>query len=120
MGKAVYLRGARKDVEGNTEVVCETVSCVLVEDQRTAWSRCDVGVRQGCVMSPNLFSLFNGIAEDIKSAAKGIVWADKKVSLLMFADDVVLLAEEEKDMETMLEVAHRYSRRWRFQFNGQV
>ena len=68
-------------------------------------------------MFPKLFSLFiNEVAEGIKSAAKGIVWADKKVSLLMFADDVVLLAEEEKDM--MLEVAHRYSRRWRFQFNA--
>ena len=101
------------------KLYAKTESCVLVEDQRTEWSRCDVGVRQGCVMSPNLFSLFiNGMAEDIKSAAKGIVWADKKVSLLMFADDVVLLAEEEKDMETMLEVAHRYSRRWRFQFNA--
>ena len=65
------------------------------------------------VMSPNLFSLFiNGMAEEI-----GIAWADKRVCLLMFADDVVLLAQE-KDLETMLEVAHRYSKRWRFQFNA--
>ncbi len=94
-------------------------SCVLVKNQRTQWSRCDVGVRQGCVMSPNLFSLFiNGMAEEIKAAAKGIAWAGKRLCLLMFADDVVLLAEEEKDLETMLEVAHRYSKRWRFQFNA--
>ena len=56
------------------------------------------------------------MAEEIKAAAKRIAWADKRVCLLMFADDVVLLAEEEKDLETMLEVAHRYSKRWRFQF----
>ena len=101
------------------KLYAKTESCVLVENQRTEWSRCDVGVRQGCVMSPNLFSLFiNGMAEEIKAAAKGIAWADKRVCLLMFADDVVLLAEEEKDLETMLEVAHRYSKRWRFQFNA--
>ena len=47
----------------------------------------------------------------IKAAAKGIARAGKRVCLLMFADDVVLLAE---DLETMLEVAHRYSRSFQF------
>ena len=29
------------------------------------------------------------------------------------------MAEKEKDMDTMLEVAYRYSVQWRFQFNAQ-
>jgi hypothetical protein len=98
----------------------KTVSCVVVEDQKTAWKQSEVGVRQGCVMSPNLFSMFiNGMAERVKEEAKGIRWASKKLSILLFADDVVLMAEEEEDMDKMLRVVHEYSRDWRFQFNAQ-
>ena len=98
----------------------KTVSCVVVEDQKTEWKRSDVGVRQGCVMSPNLFSMFiNGMATTVKGEAKGIRWADKKLSILLFADDVVLMAEEESDMDKMLKVVHTYSKEWRFQFNAQ-
>ena len=98
----------------------KTTSCVVVDDQKTEWKRSEVGVRQGCVMSPNLFSLFiNGMAERVKDVAKGIKWGSKKLCLLLFADDVVLMAEEEEDMDRMLEVVHEYSRKWRFQFNAQ-
>jgi len=69
-------------------------------------------------MSPNLFSMFiNGMAERVKKEAKGIMWASKKLSILLFADDVVLMAEE--DMDKMLKVVHEYSKEWRFQFNAQ-
>jgi hypothetical protein len=71
-------------------------------------------------MSPNLFSLFiNGMAQRLKEAGQGIKWNEKKLCLLLFADDVVLLAESERDLERMLEVARRYSEDWRFQFNAQ-
>ena len=98
----------------------KTVSCVVVDGEKTEWKRSEVGVRQGCVMSPNLFSMFiNGMAERVKGEAKGIRWASKKLSILLFADDVVLMAEEEEDMEKMLKVVHEYSKEWRFQFNAQ-
>ena len=63
-----------------------------------------------CHVTKSVFTIINGMAEEIKAAAKGIAWAGRRLCLLMFADDVVLLTEEEKDLETM---AHRYSKRWR-------
>ena len=42
----------------------------------------------------------------------------KKIRLLLFADDVVLLTGEKKDLEIMLKVAYSYSERWRFKFNA--
>ena len=102
------------------QVYKRTVSCVVVEDQKTEWKASEVGVRQGCVMSPNLFSMFiNGMAERVKSETRGIRWADKELKILLFADDVVLMAEREEDMEKMLGVVHKYSKEWRFQFNAQ-
>ncbi len=62
-----------------------------------------VGVRQGCVMSPWLFSIFmDGCMRETKckvvhKGAKlrlnGVVWS---VVTCLFADDTVLLAESSK------------------------
>jgi hypothetical protein len=40
-----------------------------------------------------------------------------RVSLLAFADDIVLLADSKKDLELMLEEVFNYSVKWRFKFN---
>ena len=37
--------------------------------------------------------------------------------LLMYADDIVLMAESAKDLQNMLDVVTAYSKRWRFRLN---
>ena len=37
--------------------------------------------------------------------------------LLMYADDIVLLAETAKDLQDMLDVISTYSKQWRFRLN---
>ena len=39
------------------------------------------------------------------------------ISLLMFADDIVLIADSAEDLEKMLDVVYNYSLKWRFRFN---
>ena len=39
------------------------------------------------------------------------------VSLLLFADDIVLVAENAKMLQKMLDVVYAYSREYRFTFN---
>ena len=52
----------------------------------------------------------------VKKGTRGIRWARKELKILLFADDVVLMAEKEEDMDRMLSVANKYSKEWRFQF----
>ena len=56
-------------------------------------------------MSPILFSLFiNGLARKINEVGKGVEAGGRQVRLLMYADDIVLLAESAEDLQRMLDV----------------
>ena len=69
-------------------------------------------------MSPILFSLFiNGLAKKINAETKGIKVGERRVRLLLYADDIVLLAESAKDLQKMLDIVTQYSRQWRFRVN---
>ena len=44
----------------------EVKSCVMVDGEHTSWFETLMGVRQGCVISPILYSVFiNGFAKDL-------------------------------------------------------
>ena len=95
-------------------------SCVRVNGVRTSWFDIDVGVRQGCVLSPVLFSIFiNGLAEELKDLGIGVQYGEVLVSLLLYADDIVLFADSRLDLQIMLDTVDRYSVKWRFNVNSR-
>ena len=55
-------------------------------------------------MSPILFSLFvNGLAREIKAVGKGVQVGRQRVQLLLYADDIVLISDTQKDLQSMLD-----------------
>ena len=71
-----------------------TTSCLKLNNIFTDWFDVTSGVRQGDNLSPTLFGLFiNDLANYIKQLNKGInVWGEN-ISILLFADDMVLIAK---------------------------
>ena len=83
----------------------KATSAVQMNGSIGEWFITTVGVRQECLLSPTLFSIF---LERIMSAAledhDGTVSIDgKNITNLRFADDIDALAEEEQELEALVE-----------------
>ena len=72
-------------------------------------------------MSPILFDIYiNGLAEEIQKARLGvkiIKYRNGKLGILMFADDIALIAETPTRLQKIMDITYQYSLKWRFTFN---
>jgi len=85
------------------------VACVRVDaTAKTEFFDCPLGLRQGCMLSPILFSIFiNEVADSIKeNGLHGIQLLPGLIELfmLLFADDIALLSDTVKGLQNQLDV----------------
>lgn len=91
---------------------CE--SAINLNGRLTEWFPVDYGVRQGDTLSPTLFSIYvNDLVDDVKSLGLGVPVGDMKISIFLYADDVVLLAETESDLQDILDKVTEWGSKWR-------
>ena len=77
-----------------------------------------VGLPQGAVLSPLLYALFiNGLAVELKQEGFGVDVFGRRVGILLYADDIVLIAESPEQLQEMLSWTSRYANEWQFRFN---
>ena len=83
----------------------------------TKWIDCQVGVKQGCVLSPMLFAIF--IRDMLEKAKQVGGWKIDQDNLagLLFADDVVLIATSEKELKDQLQEIQTFVREKRLEIN---
>ena len=68
-------------------------------------------MRQGCVLSLLLFGLYvEELAVRVKPTGLGVKVGNDMLSVLMYADDMVVLSENHKDLQEMLNAVTDYGR----------
>ena len=84
-------------------------ACVRVNNQTTDWFSVNRGVRQGCCLSHLLFNLFiNDLALKIKSLGKGVDIDNERLCLLLYADDIVLIADNAEDLQALINTLYEW------------
>ena len=87
------------------EALRETKSRVRIGEETGESFWLARGLRQGCPLSPILFNLLIANLEEEMGKVKwgGIKLKERKIYALAYADHIVLLAEEEDELRSMID-----------------
>ena len=123
---SLFVKLGKAGIKGNLywaihSLYVNHMSSVLVNEYQTDWFCNMTGVKQGDNLSTTLFALYlNDLAEEIQNSGNGITLEDDlSVSLLMYADDIALIAENEENLQNMLNIVHQWSKKWKMSLNTE-
>ena len=93
-------------VRNSIKSLYEHVKCAIrINGTHTEWFCVNSGLKQGCILSSQLFNMFaNDLVHAMNELNFGLSYSDvDHVSILLYADDIVLLSDDELKMQTMLD-----------------
>ena len=91
-----------KDIHLIWNLYWDQSACIGIENEMSECTKIKRGVHQGCVLSYDLFTLYSEmILPETEHMKDFIIGAN--ISNLRYADDTVLLAESEKELQDLLD-----------------
>ena len=92
------------------KTIYSQVECAIkLNGNMTEWFNVNSGLKQGCILSPVLFNIFiNSLVTDIKALDIGIDIEGEKIGILLYADDIVLIAENENDLQLLIDILNTW------------
>ena len=120
----LFMKLANAGIQGKMywairSLYCNHVSSILVNDYQTDWFSNITGVKQGDNISTTLFALYlNDLAEIILNSGKGVKLNDNlSVQILMYADDIALVSENEQNLQDMINIVYDWCSQWGMKLN---
>ena len=96
-------------------------SCARTPEGITNFFECKTGTRQGCMLSPFLFILYIGELIDMldELGCHGIYVNEyaKNIMILLYADDMALIADTVGRLQRMIDVLESYCCKWNMLVN---
>ena len=85
------------------------------------WFRTTVGIRQGCLLSPTLFSNFlkRNMSDTLKEHEGKVSIGGRTIIHLLFADDTNAQAEEEQEVEALNESLDKTCTRYQMEIRAE-
>jgi hypothetical protein len=91
---------------------------VNLSDGLTDTFKSSIGVKQGCILIPTIFSLYiNDLADSFGNDCDPLDLNGKLVSCLLYADDIVLLSESAQGLQNLLNKVKMFCDKWNLQVN---
>ena len=86
-------------------------ACVKINQSCTDCFKTNQGVRQGCILSPLLFNIFLAqLAKDLNNLDNNnLLIGDIGINSIFWADDIILLAKDEKKLEELIDATTDFS-----------
>ncbi|GFS16711.1 retrovirus-related Pol polyprotein LINE-1 [Elysia marginata] len=91
-----------KDLRIIKNIYWEQRAAVRVEEETSNFQNIKRGVRQGCVLSPNLFSLNSEVIMRQIEEMEGLKIGGHNINNIRYADDTVLTADSEEKLQELL------------------
>ncbi|KAK3773584.1 hypothetical protein RRG08_022293 [Elysia crispata] len=91
-----------KDLRIIKTIYWEQKAAVRVEEERSNFQNIKRGVRQGCVLSPDLFSLYSEMIMRQIEEIEGLKIGGHNINNIRYADDTVLTADSEEELQELL------------------
>ena len=97
----------------------KTNSSVQLQNGLTPAFPTTVGLKQGCNLSPILFTLFINDIGDIfdETSCEPVQLADILVNRLLYADDLILVSESRYGLQNCLKKLQTYCDKWKLKVN---
>ena len=91
-----------KDLRIIKNIYWEQKAAVRVEEETSKFQNIKRGVRQGCVLSPHLFSLYSEMIMRQIEEIEGLKIGGHNINNIRYADDTVLTADSEEKLQELL------------------
>ena len=95
-----------RDARMIAKLYWEQRAVVKVENERSDWVDIERGVRQGCVLSPDLFSMYTQIVMEELAEVEGVRIGGKNLNNIRYADDMVMIADSEGKLQILIDKLH--------------
>jgi len=98
---------------------CEAIKDIYTLTKAKVWTKggytdtfeTRAGVRQGCILSPLLFTLYvNDLCDEV--SVGGFLYAGVWIRMLMYADDIVFLSSDPDILQQMIDQLSEYCLKW--------
>ena len=100
-----------KDLRMIRNLYWDQKAAIRLHGELGEWIDIQKGVRQGCILSPDLFNLYSENALSKIKASAGLQLGDRNYNNLRYADDTALFADTKEKLQGLIDIVAVESRK---------